>query len=196
MANKSFSDWFDELCNGNQIWAESVSMHHKPKTFEDCAKRVYDQYLAADPTPFPPMQVARGYVGNVVAKVQPDKTYSKEWSKKAKEEMEKAEAAKQPEWKPAAPEKVDQYVAEIQKIIASSPMMNSTPRIGHKQTIEEGGWLPPKPAPYPTTSIEEAYIRARHLAYIKANYEPRTGAKLPEWISEDEFNIQFDNGIL
>jgi hypothetical protein len=188
----SFENFFKDLCS-NYVWFQPASMQHEPKTFEETARKVYMQYVASEH--FPPIQEARRHVYNKLVLVPGDRKRV-DWSKKASEDMEKIEAAKKPEWKPAAPEKVDQYVAEIQKIIASSPMMNSTPRIGHKQTIEEGGWLPPKPAPYPTTSIEEAYVRDRHFAYIKANYEPRTGAKLPEWISEDEFNIQFDNGIL
>jgi hypothetical protein len=188
----SFENFFKDLCS-NYVWFQPASQHHEPKTFEETARKVYMQYVASEH--FPPIQEARRHVYNKLVLVPGDRK-KVDWVKKASEDMEKIEAAKKPEWKPAAPEKVDQYVAEIQKIIAQSPMMNSTPRIGHKQTIEEGGWLPAKPAPYPTTSIEEAYVRARHLAYIKANYEPRTGAKLPEWISEDEFNIQFDNGIL
>ena len=51
----------------------------------------------------------------------------------------------------------------------------------------------PKAIPYPCTSKEEAYIRDRHFEYIKYAYEPRTGEKRPDVLSEEDFNMQFDS---
>jgi len=63
------------------------------------------------------------------------------------------------------------------------------------EEIKKEGQEKPKATPHPMTSIEEAYVRDRHFEYIKRNYEPRTGEKLPSWIPEDEFNIQYDNDM-
>jgi len=46
--------------------------------------------------------------------------------------------------------------------------------------------------PYPVTTLEQAYIDDRHFEYIKYAYEPRTGEKRPDVMSEEDFNIQFD----
>jgi hypothetical protein len=92
------------------------------------------------------------------------------------------------EWKPASPEHVDKCVKEFNQMLANAPMLQR--HSGYKQLIEERGWDKRKPTPYPPTSIEEAYIKARHLAYIKANYEPRTGKPLPTWKPEHEWNTE------
>lgn len=49
---------------------------------------------------------------------------------------------------------------------------------------------------YVSTPMEELEKKELHLQYLRENYDAKTGNKLPEWISEDEFNIQFDNGLL
>jgi len=72
-------------------------------------------------------------------------------------------------------------------------MVNTMPRPSYKELAEEGGVLPPKPAPYPITSPEEAYVRDRHFEWIKNNFEARTGQKLPSWISEEDWNIIYDD---
>jgi hypothetical protein len=56
----------------------------------------------------------------------------------------------------------------------------------------EGKVRPKKAAPYPVTSPMEAYIKERHLAYIQQNYDARTAEKLPGWISEEDFNVKYD----
>ena len=186
---KSFNDWFDELTNGNQIWAEQISMHHKPKTFEDCARKVYNQYLASEV--FPPMQVARGYVGNVIAKVQPDKTYSKDWVTKALQKHEEEKKAQQTET--YTKEHADKCAAEALEIIRNSKTLNYFPKVTHKQAVEEGDWIPKKDAPWPVTTPEEAYVRDRHFEWIKNNFEAKTGYKLPSWISEEDWNVIYDD---
>jgi hypothetical protein len=212
---RSFDDWFDELCNGNQIWAEQISMHHKPKTFEDCARKVYNQYLAGEV--FPPMQSARIHVGNSLSKVQPDKTYSKDWVTKAlqKHEEEKkhkpdhncphckgsggvqvgegeySECPCVKEWIPVTGEERQRRLAELRALIDSMPIINNFPRV--TEVEKAGQVLPPKPEPYPITTPEEAYVRDRHFEWIKNNFEARTGQKLPSWICEEDWNVIYDD---
>ena len=158
---KSFDDWFDELCNGNQIWAEQISMHHKPKTFEDCARKVYNKYLADEM--FPPMQVARGYVGNVLGKVQPDKTYSKDWVTKALQKHEE-----KPEAPPLTGEARQQKLAEFKQMIDSAPKAFTTPAMSAKEIADEGGWIPKKDAPFVRSEIEQAEAYQTHKEKVDA----------------------------
>jgi len=41
---------------------------------------------------------------------------------------------------------------------------------------------------HPITSRAELIKRERHFEWIKANFDARTGEKLPTWISEEDFN--------
>ena len=96
---------------------------------------------------------------------------------------------------PQSWEKRAEYLNKVQEIIKGSTMMTAVPRETRTQQAAEaeGQWMPKKPAPYPMTTAQEAYVRQRHVEYIKRNYEPRTGAKLPEWTDEEIFNIQYDH---
>src|SRR5688572_7052168 len=157
---KDFETWFTDLIS-DERWHELSSMHHKPETFKACAKKVYMQGVADGV--FKPVQEARKHVYNIICKTPGDKPKGKPWHEIALEKKLQEDATKN-EWQPASPENVDKYVKEIQEIISQSPMMNSMPRVGYKQSIEEGGWLPKKQAPYPVTSPMEAYVKDRHLA--------------------------------
>lgn len=191
---KNFEDWLREL-KSDERWLEYASMHHKDETFEKAAKKVYMQGVADGIQK--PMQEARKHVYNTIVLIPSDKPKGKQWHEIALDKKIKEDIAKEEEeWKPASPEHVDKCVAEFDEMMKNSSMVNAFPRIGYKQSIEEGGWLPKKEAPYPVTSLEEAYIKMRHIEYVKQNYEPRTGAKLPGWISEEEFNYQFDNDLI
>ena len=182
----SFPDWFKELC-ANYVWYEPAIQHHEPETFKGAANKVYMQYVASEI--FPPVQEARKHVYNVLCKIPPDKKVKVDWTKKALQDLEQ----KKDDWRPASPENVDKYVAEIQKIIAESPMMNSRPKMSYKEIADKGDILPPKDKPWPVTTPEEAYVRDRHFEWIKNNFEARTGQKLPSWISEEDWNIIYDD---
>jgi hypothetical protein len=183
----NFGDWFKELCE-NYVWFSPASQHHEPETFRQAANKVYMQYVASEQ--FPPIQEARKHVYNVLCKIQPDKKVGKDWSAKALEKIEEKEKA---EWIPVTGEERQRRLAEFKAIIDAAPMVNAMPPISKKQAIEEGGWIPAKPAPYPITSPEEAYVRDRHFEWIKANHEPRTGEKLPGFIDEQTWNVIYDD---
>lgn len=187
-----FEHWFNELIS-DERWHEFAGKNHKPETFQKVAEQVYTLGIS-DSHNFEivPLREHRNHVVNKLNKILPDKP-KVDWIAKA---LKKKEEESQVDWKPASPEHVDKCVAEFDAMMKSSSMLNAFPRIGYKQAVEEGGWLPKKDAPYPITSPDEAYIKMRHLEYVKQNYEPRTGAKLPQWVSEDEFNYQFDEGLI
>lgn len=188
---KSFDSWFEDLIS-NYVWAEPAQMHHRPETFRKLAHKVYMQEVASGV--FRPIQEARKHVYNIVCNT-PGDAKKVDWAGKALKEMEQE---KEKEWVPVSSEKRAEYLNQLQAIIKGSTMMSAVPRVTRtEQAAEaEGDWLPKKPAPYPQTSKSEAYVRLRHIEYVKANYESRTGAKLPSWVEEDEWNIQYDNDML
>jgi len=182
----SFDSFYTELIS-NYVWYEPAKLHHKEETFRKVANQVYMQYVAAEV--FPPIQESRKHVFNKLSLIPPD-ALKVDWTKKA---LEKLESDKPKEEPPLTGEARAQRLKEWEAIVKGSTMLNSMPKPSYKELAEEGGVLPPKPAPYPCTSKEEAYIRDRHFEYIKANFEARTGHKLPTWINEDDWNILYDN---
>jgi hypothetical protein len=182
----SFDDWFADLTS-NHVWYEPARLHHKPETFRSIANKVYMEYVALEN--FPPIQVARTYVFNKISKINPDLP-KVDWTKKA---LEKLEVEKKEEWVPVTGEERAKRLKEWEAIVKGSTMLSSVPKPSYKELAEEGGLLPPKPAPYPCTSLEEAYIRDRHFEYIKYAYEPRTGQKREGVMTEEEFNQQYNN---
>lgn len=185
---KDFEQWYKELIS-EERWHETMQMQHRGKDLKEAARIVYGDVIS-DSQVFARTPIAehRRFVHYKAAKMPVKQQAPVLQQVETKEENK--------EWKPASPEHVDKCVAEFDEMMKNAPMNNAFPRIGYKQQIEEGGWLPKKDAPYPATSRDELYIKERRFQYIKANYEPRTGKPLPNWISEQEYNYQFDNGLL
>ena len=62
---------------------------------------------------------------------------------------------------------------------------------------EEGAErLKPHGILYTSTSPEEAKAKERHLAYVKYCYDPISGEPNSNHMPEDEFNIQYNNGLI
>lgn len=65
----------------------------------------------------------------------------------------------------------------------------ATTRVDIYQTVREQ-WKPKEGTElYKPTDPGLVFNHQRHLAYLKANYDAKTGKELPNWISEDEWNI-------
>lgn len=86
-----------------------------------------------------------------------------------------------------------EYLAAAQKVIdaiQSAPMWKKPVPVldaeieGAERKKEHGIF-------HPSTSEEDILRHERHLLYIRQNYDAVTGAKLPVWISEEEFNKTF-----
>lgn len=179
----NFDTWFCELIS-NHIWYKPASLHHKEETFRKVANAVYMQYVASEI--FPPIQEARRHVYNKLALIPGDKP-KVDWVGKA---LEKIKEEKEKEWVPVTGEERQRRLAEYKALIDSMPMVNAFPRV--TEVEKAGDILPPKPEPYPPTTKEELYIKQRHFEYIKSNFEARSGQKLPSWISEEDWNIIYD----
>lgn len=183
---KPFDDWFEDLIS-NEIWAGPARMLHRPETFRKIANKVYMEYVAKEH--FPPIQEARTYVYRLVFKTPGDIPKGKPWHQK---ELEKIEEKKQEEWTPVTGEERQRRLAEYKALIDSMPLVNNFPRVTEQEKAENCDWIPKKQAPYPVTSPMEAYVKDRHIAYIQQNYDARTAEKLPGWVSEEEFNVRYD----
>ena len=185
----NFDVWYSSLI-ADERWYEFAGKNHKPETFRKVAEQVYTLGLSDSHNfEIQPLREHRNHVVNKLNKILPDKVKI-DWTLKALEKQKVEEKAK--ELPPVSWEKRAEYLQKIQDILKESRMVSAVPRVSIKEAIEEGGWLPKKEAPYPITSLQEAYIKNRHFEYIKQNYEPRTGAKLPGWVLEDQFNEKFD----
>lgn len=69
-----------------------------------------------------------------------------------------------------------------------------TERSDPYKTVREQ-WTNPTGEKYTPLTEQQVYERERHLEYIKQNYDAR-GNAVKDWIPEDEFNIQFDGGLI
>ena len=93
-------------------------------------------------------------------------------------------------WKEAIagpePEKQkSQNIAYLQHLRAMTP-----------SEIERNGQEKPPTSNYPSASLSELQKWERHHAWIRTNFDFRTGEKLPTWIHEEEFNKQYDAGLI
>jgi hypothetical protein len=179
----SFDDWFKELVS-DEIWASPAKMHHRPETFRKVANQVWMEYNA---TGFPPIAEARRHVYYKIVKVPGDNQ---------KVNWRQAEPEKKEEWIPVTGEERQRRLFEYKKLIDSLPMVNAFPRITEKEKAENSDWIPAKGQPYPSMSLTELQLKARHLEWIKANYDARTGKPLPTWVSVEEWNLLYVNNLL
>lgn len=184
---KSFEDWYSLLIS-DTLWYELLRAY-KPDTIKKAGEKVFAGLVADGTVEARPMSENRKHVYNIVTKNPGDKPAGKEWYL---QEMAKVSSTEENNWKPVSPEERARRLAEWEAIVKGSTMANSMPKPSYKQLAEEGGVLPPKPAPYPVTKPEEAYVRDRHFEWIKNNFEARTGQKLPNWICEEDWNIVYD----
>lgn len=187
-----FEDWYKELTS-DEIWFQQAGMNHKPETFSDVARQIWVNGLAeGDSWKLIPMKEHRRHLFNKLSKLPPDRVKKKWWVKE--EDKKEAEPKHQPVPRESA--KYMEYTNKILEEIAKSKTVNYYPRKSYSEQAEEENVRRPKDKPYPGTTAAEAYVRARHLEYVKRNYELYTAAKLPGWIPEEEFNIQYDNGLV
>lgn len=188
---KTFDSFYNELIS-DQRWFELLR-HYRNETIFKAVEKVYAQLLADNIVDVRPMSENRKHVYNILYKNPGDKLVFKNWAAKA---LEIQEAEKEKEWIPVTGEERAKRLKEWEAIVKGSTMANSMPKPSYKQLAEEGGILPPKPAPYPSTSLKEWYVKERHLAWITASFEPRTKEKLPGYVDEETFNRIFDENHL
>ncbi len=177
---KTFQDFYTAL-KEDELWFEQASKLHKSETFESVARQVWVDKLAEGQ--FPPMTVIRRQVFNKVSKVPADRVIKKWYLK----ESDKVDNEKQEDPPLTGQARLD-WLKKWEETVKASPVFPSTPRLTSQMIEEEGGVRPKAVQPYPATKPMEYLVHERHLEYIKQNYDAWTKEKLPNWITEEEFN--------
>jgi hypothetical protein len=84
----------------------------------------------------------------------------------------------------AMQKRLDEWKQSVAKLETTA-----TTRVDIYQTVREQ-WKPKEGTDlYKPTDPGLVFNHQRHLQYLKENYDPKTGKELPNWISEDEWNI-------
>lgn len=181
----TFEDFYKDL-KSDEVWFNQASMHHKPETCEDTARKIYTNGMV-DVLEFrqTPMKEHRRYFFNKLSKITPDRP-KKQWWVKDEDKKEVIQEAP-----PLTGEARLARLREWQEAIKQTPPVKTTPRLTSKMIEEEGGVRPKAVQPYPTTSLTEFQQHERHLAYIKYAYDARTGERIPGTLDEQEFNLTY-----
>ena len=179
-----FNTFFTDL-KSDEVWFCNATMHYKPETVNQVAKDLF-MSCSADGSLNRPAGDMRRYFWNKLKKITPDKV-AKQWV--PKEEPK-------PEHEPLVGEARERWLNKWKEVLAQAPAFKSTPKLTIQMIEEEGGVRPKAVQPYPSTKPSEAYVRQRHLEYIKRNYDAYTKEPLPDWIEESEFNKLYDEGII
>ena len=187
----NFDSFYTELIS-DQRWFE-LCRNYREETIKKAAEKVYGELVTRKIEDVKPMEENRIHILNILRKGPEDKPKPKPWYQQEAEKKEAKEKEKEPEWIPLTGEERQKKLAEFKAIIDAAPIINGMPPISKKQAVEEGGWIPAKPAPYPITTPEEAYVRDRHFEWVKNNFESKTGYKLPSWICEEDWNVIYDD---
>lgn len=88
-----------------------------------------------------------------------------------------------------------EYTNKLLEIIKNTPKWQKPVPV-HDAEVEGAERLKPHAALYTSTTAEQVKAKERHLAYIKACYDPLTGEKNKNWIPEHEFNKLYDAGLI
>lgn len=83
-------------------------------------------------------------------------------------------------------EKREEYLNQWLK--ALEPMQERINPVSKKEVLILGKERQGKTEYVPTMSAEDLDAHAKHLAYLRANYEARSGNKLEGWMPEDQWN--------
>lgn len=188
---KNFDSFYTELIS-DQRWFELLR-HYKDSTIKSACEKVYASLVADGTVEARPMSENRKHVYNILCKNPGDKPKPQPFQV---QEAEKKAQEQEKEWQAVTWEERAAYLNKLQEIIKGSTMMSGVPRPSYKEQAEEGLDRPKNMPPYPITSKEEYYVKQRHFEYIKANFEARTGQKLPTWVSEESWNIIYDENHL
>lgn len=185
--SEDFHQWFNEL-KSNSLWWMRMQEMFVRKDLNKIAGQVHLYLLASEQRlKANDFQDFRRLFQSFAQKTE---------DTPVRPQLQQIEEKKETDWQPVSEEERARRLKEYKALIDSMPMINNFPRLTPKEKEENGEWIPVKHIPYPTTSEKELYVKERHMTYLKHCYEPRTGEKLPGWVSEDEFNLLFENGLL
>lgn len=178
---KSKEEWVSELVS-DERWFELLR-HYKSETIAKAAEKVYAGLVADGTVDVRPMQENRKHVYNILIKAGPGDKVLPKWNPKVVEPEPKEPVVIIPE------NEIKRRLQEWQNAISQFDDKKIRP-LFDDEADENGQVDPPKPKAkfYPSTPLEDILKKEAHIAYIQANYDPRTGDKLPGWMDEETYN--------
>lgn len=181
---KDFNAFYAKL-KENDIWFDQLPLTYRNRDFVGVARQLFTWLLAQEKS-FDDWKQIRGWYQKFL------------W--------QAGEVDQTPKYDKLVPVNTDdaipiddprfmEYTNKILDIIKNTPKWQKPVPVLNAD--EEGAErLKPHAVLYTSTSPEEARIKERHLAYVRYCYDAITGQKNENWIPEDEFNTQFDAGLL
>lgn len=176
---KDFPDFWTFLETSHPQWWDWTKMRFFSKDLKKCAMDCW-AYLLADPKLLTMEPAAM-------------RKYFTAWLMKAPDAPVKIQMTTEEPFKESenflVGEERNKRLEEFKAAVLATPALKPTPRITRKEYEENGGWEPKKETPYPFTSEAELKAKDKHFRYISANYDSRTREKLPNYLSEEEWNL-------
>lgn len=177
---KTFEQFYEKL-TAHEIWFDQIKMRFYRRNLQDVARECYlfllasgNRWAAQDYEDF--RRCYLNFLKNAKDQQQgPQLQQSEPKKEESKEPIVTGEARKK---------YIDQWLESVSK---AESFQSGAFKLTHKQIADEGGWLPKKPAPYPSCSLSEVRARLLHLEYIKLNYDPRTKEPAIDWIEEEDW---------
>jgi hypothetical protein len=176
--NDSFEQFWDKLVD-DERWYDFTKMRFNRKNLKECAKDCYAFLLAT-----PSRWNAQDY--------QDFRKCFLNFLKNAKDapigptlQQVEVKTEQQPQAPPLTGAERLARIKEWEALVKKTEPVKAVGQLTHKQIAEEGGWDPKRPDPYPKTNESEIRNKAIHQEYIRSNYDPRTGDKLPGWAEEE-----------
>jgi 2,4-dienoyl-CoA reductase-like NADH-dependent reductase (Old Yellow Enzyme family) len=176
--NDSFEQFWDKLVD-DERWYDFTKMRFNRKNLKECAKDCYAFLLAT-----PSRWNAQDY--------QDFRKCFLNFLKNAKDapvgptlQQVEVKVEQKPQEPPLTGAERLARIKEWEALVKKTEPVKAVGQLTHKQIAEEGGWDPKRPDPYPKTNESEIRKKAIHQEYIRSNYDPRTGDKLPGWTEEE-----------
>lgn len=136
---ESFEEFYNNLVS-HEVWYEQMQLQHKGKDIKAAAQKVYGDAIA-DPVSFKVKDISdhRRHIHYVLFKmpVVPIKQVYQVTEEKNNNSSEPILTGKER----------DEWIKKWKESL-SDKILNSAPRLTHKEIIEEGDWLPKKDKPY------------------------------------------------
>lgn len=175
---------FDEFYNGlieDGIWWDRIQMQYRSKDIKGEANNCFTWLLTQQ------NRMAAKDFGDFRRAFQKFLMNAKDVPIKPQLQQAPVVEEVKPKEPPLTGEARQARLKEWMEQVQKGDIVKPVGKLSYKEIADEGGWLPKKPAPYPSTNESEVLKRLIHQEYIRTNYDPRTQDKLPGWMIEEDW---------
>lgn len=173
----TFEQFFSELTS-DSLWFDGVKVKHSGKDIRGTANEIYLNYLAEGS--FPDIKESRKYLNNKL--IWKPKTQGDVYMKPQEKETDFNLNPLNDEQLMTVHQLLEKAKQEIQ-----SKSIQTVPKLSRKEIEEEGQERPKAKPPHPKTPQSVVDRHNLHIQYLRENYDPYTGDKLPGWVEESEW---------